>query len=206
MVRKIKKVLSLGITGGIGSGQTSVANMLRKKNAYIVDADRKGREVLEKYPELLQQLRTAFGNEIFTTDGVLDRAKLGSHVFSSRQMLEKLNRIIHPRMVELIINELEEARLSGKYKVVGVDAALIYEIQMESIFDKVLCVNAPMPERLERVHQRNKLPKEKILERIGMQIPLEEKSDWTDYTILNNGNLDLLKEKVEVFWEIFKKK
>ena len=204
--KKKKKAFLLGITGGIGSGQSTIANFLRDKKVYIIDADQKGRDVLVQYPDILPQLRLAFGNKIFNPNGDLNRRKLARLAFSSNQMLEKLNRIIHPRMIELIISDFEEARNSGKYLFVGIDVALLYEIQMEQLFDKIICIDAPLKDRVQRVQKRNDLTREEILERISNQLPLEDKVSWSDFVIVNDGDLAQLKEKFDVFWEILQKK
>ena len=204
--KKKKKAFLLGITGGIGSGQSTIANFLRDKKVYIIDADQKGRDVLVQYPDILPQLRLAFGNKIFNPNGDLNRRKLARLAFSSNQMLEKLNRIIHPRMIELIISDFEEARNSGKYLFVGIDVALLYEIQMEQLFDKIICIDAPLKDRVQRVQKRNDLTREEILERISNQLPLEDKVSWSDFAIVNDGDLVQLKEKFDVFWEILQRK
>lgn len=202
MAKKRKNALTLGITGGIGSGQSTFASFLKKKRIFIINADEKGREVIDKFPEVLVQLKKYFGHEVFSPDGDLDRSCLAKIVFSSRQMLEKLNHLIHPRMMELILQDLEESRKSGKYSVVAVDAALIYEMQMESIFDKIVCIDSPMEQRIKRVMERNNLNREDIENRMRSQIPLEDKADWADFSLPNDSSLDELKERTNIFWEV----
>lgn len=202
MAKKRKNALTLGITGGIGSGQSTFADFLEKRRIYLINADEKGRQVLDQFPEVLPQLKKYFGHEVFSPDGELDRSRLGKIVFSSRQMLEKLNHLIHPRMIELILQDLEEARKSGKYSVVAVDAALIYEMQMESIFDLIICVDSPMEQRIKRVMERDNLSREEIENRMRSQIPLEDKADWADFSLPNNSTLDELKERTNIFWEV----
>ena len=200
--RRKKKVFLLGITGGIGSGQSTVSGFLKEKKAYIIDADQKGRDVLAQYPDILPQLRLTFGNSIFFPNGDLNRRKLAQVVFSSDKLLEKLNRIIHPRMMELIITDLEEARNSGSYSIICIDVAILFEIQMEHLFHKILCIDAPLEERIKRVQARNDLTREEILDRINNQLPLEDKVSWSEYVIVNDGSQEQLKEKFEVFWEV----
>jgi len=197
--RSGKKVI--GITGGIGSGQSTVAGFLQKKGVYIIDADQKGRAVLETFPEINKQLQLTFGNSVYTPSGKLDRKKLGQIVFSSEVALEKLNSIIHPRMIELILDEVEENRHSGQHRFLAVDAALIYELQMDRLFEIILCVDAPLEQRISRIMERNNLSREEILQRVKSQFPLENKVDWSEFVILNNSDLPHIHESVEVFWE-----
>lgn len=201
--RKSKKQTALfGLTGGIGSGQSTVAGLLRARGAYVVDADEKSRQALDTYPEIKEELRRSFGNRIFMADGTLNRQRLAEIAFSSGFATERLNRIFHPRLVEMIFSEIDTVQNSNKHNLIGVDAAVIYELQLESEFDFIVCVTAPLETRVGRVVKRSGIPAANIRARIYRQLPLEDKAEWADYVIPNEGDEKLLAEQVDYLWEL----
>ena len=151
---------------------------------------------------LQRELISAFGKETYNDKGQLNNKWLAQIVFSDETKLQLLNRIVHPRMVAEIVEEMESARFSGRYPMVVVDAALVYEVSIEQMFDSIIVVNARKDYRIKRVMERDKLTRADILSRINHQIPLEEKVKWADFVITNNGSLEQLKQVVD---EIFNK-
>lgn len=194
MKRHYLHPLVAAVTGGIGSGQSTVCKMLEEWNCKVINADEKAKDIIRQNRGLQKELQREFGEEIII-NGKLDRKRLAEAAFKDELHTSKLNRLVHPRMVESLIEEMEQARFSGTYPVIIIDAALVYEISIEKIFDVVIVVSAPLEMRRQRVYQREKMTRQQFMERLDKQIPLEDKIGWADIVIDNNGSLDDLKIK-----------
>ncbi|MCD6376465.1 MAG: dephospho-CoA kinase [Caldisericaceae bacterium] len=202
MKREYKFPLVVAITGGIGSGQSTVANFFRKWGAWVINADQKAKEVIQRDRSVKNALRQTFGKDIFDRRGKLITSRLAKLAFKDELNTQKLNQIVHPRMVAYLLEELEQARFSHKYPVVAVDAALIYEISIEQMFDAIIVVYTPLDKRFKRVKQRDGMTHAEFLARVDKQIPLEEKRQWADFVIDNSGSLEELEKQS---WTVFEK-
>lgn len=200
------RVIVVGLTGGTGCGQTTVADIFAGLGAKVINADRIAEEIAVKDNEVRDEIRRAFGRRVFTRDGQLNRRALGELVFSDASKLNRLNQIIHPRMVERIIDELEAARESGNYQVIVIDAALIFENNLEKSFDVIVVVASQLKHRLQRLMERDKISEELLRQRIERQISIEDKLKWGDYVIHNNGTLDQLKRRAESVYRSLQKR
>jgi len=203
---KQEDVVLVAITGGIGCGQSSVAKFLEEMGAKVINADQMGHKVVNEDPEAKNEIRKHFGNKVFFRNGKLNRKLLGRIVFEDEAKTQLLNKIVHPRMVSRIIDEIEEARDTGKYKVIAIDAALIYEINLEHMFDAVAVVSSRLKNRIDRIVERDGLSEKEILDRISKQIPIEDKVKWADFVINNNSSLEQLKKRsVSLYHKLIKK-
>jgi dephospho-CoA kinase len=191
----------IAVTGGIGSGQTTVSNLFQKLGCKIIDVDIKAKQIIQKDELLQKELKKSFGNEIFFKDGSLNRKELAHLAFRDEAKTLELNKIIHPRMVAEVIEEMETARFSQRYPLIIVDAALIYEISIEKMFDAVIVVFANLNTRIKRVMERDDLKWTEVLARVQRQIPLEEKKSWADYVVDNNGAKEDLHKQVDNVYE-----
>jgi len=190
----------VAVTGGIGSGQSTVCKRLGELGCRIIDLDKKAKQIIQKDATLQRELKKAFGKEIFAKDGTLNRKLLGRLAFSHDSKTMELNKLVHPRMVADVVEEMETARFSEKYPLVIIDAALIYEISIEQMFDAVIVVYASKDNRVRRVMKRDDLKRSEILARIRRQIPLEDKKKWADHVIENNSTIEeLYKQTNEIF-------
>lgn len=194
-------MLVIGVTGGIGCGKSEVCRILERLGAKVIDADAIAREITDKDAKVIAQIRKTFGEEVFSPEGKLNRRKLAQIVFSNKTALEKLNRIVHPRVFKITEKELAGARKSGIYKLAVINAALIYEVGMEKNLDLVVVVSASLNRRIERLTQRNGMTEAEILARINVQMPLQEKVKRADYVIENDGTLAQLETKVKELYE-----
>jgi len=200
-ITKYKNPKVVGVTGGIGSGQSSVCQILSKLGCKVIDVDKKAKQIISKDRSLQKELIKTFGNEIFFKDGQLNRRLLASIAFQDEEKTQKLNRLVHPRMVSQVIEEMENARFSQKYPLVVIDAALIYEISIEQMFDSIIVVYTSLKNRVDRVMKRDGLTKDEILARVRRQIPLEEKKKWAEYVVDNDGSLEDLEKQIRIVFE-----
>lgn len=199
-MRKEEMIL-VGITGGMGCGQSMVAGFMEKLGAKVINADRVAHALVNKDPEAKREIIHSFGERVFFRNGKLNRKLLGQIVFEDEAKTRLLNKIVHPRMVSWIIDEVEESRDSGKYRIIAIDAALIYEVNLEHMFDSIIVVSAPMKKRIEWIMKRDGLSEKEISDRIAKQIPVEEKAKWADFVIHNNSTLEQLEYRTQKVYE-----
>ncbi|HHY75688.1 MAG TPA: dephospho-CoA kinase [Firmicutes bacterium] len=194
----------IGLTGGIASGKSTVSQVLRDLGAHIIDADEITREVQAPGSEALREIQEAFGDGVILPDGSLDRRKLGRIVFSSQEAREKLNAIIHPRVIartKEILRELSETgRRKGPCPIAVVDAPLLIEAGVDAIVDEVWVVALPRKQQAERLMKREGYTEEEAFARIDSQMPLEEKEKRADYVIDNSGTIEATREQVFTLW------
>ena len=192
----------IGLTGGIGSGKSTVSQFLAELGAVILNADEVGHEAFKPGSEAWRQVVAAFGTEIVTADGNIDRQKLGEIVFGDPESLSRLNQIMHPRIYDMVTAQLEEYRRQG-VKVVVLEAPLLVEASWTSFVDKVWVTTASEATILKRLKERTGLSEEEALTRIHSQLPLEERLRHADVVIDTDCSLDELRPKVKELWERF---
>ena len=181
----------IGITGSIGSGKSTVSSLLRTRGFTVLDADEVAREV-SSAPEVLLEVAQAFGPEYVTEHG-LNRPLLAQRVFGDEVQLERLNRIIHPR-VRARMAQIER-KVEGR--AVFQDIPLLFENGLEHGFDATLVVDAPVGTRLEWVGARSQLTPEQFWAREHAQMPPQEKRARADWIIENTGTLNQLEREVQ---------
>lgn len=197
MRRKNKRphqTLIVGITGGTGAGKSIISRIFNDLGAHIIDADKVGRLTLENDEKVKEKVIASFGDSILSPDGKISRKSLGKIVFNDPAKLRLLNSIIHPPMIKTIKREINQIIQSGKNTITAVDAALIFEAEVESYFDIIIAVTADDELRISRLQQRG-LSRENALTRIHSQIPQNEKCDKAHLIVENNGTIQDLEEK-----------
>jgi len=197
MQRNYKNPLIVGVTGGIGSGQSTVCSLFRQWKCKVINADMKAKEVIQKNRGLQSELKKTFGNDVFLPNRKLNTKRLAEIAFSNEIQTQKLNQLVHPRMVESLVEDMEKARFSGRFPMIIIDAALIFEISIEQMFDTVLVVNAPLTSRMKRVKERDGMTQKQFKERSDKQIPLADKIKWADFVIENDDSVDELKNRTK---------
>ena len=190
----------IGLTGGIGSGKSTVSQFLQELGAVVLDADKVGHEAYLPGTETWRELVAAFGEQILASDGTIDRKKLGGIVFSDPESLKRLNQIVHPRMFEMMKERIEGYRRQG-VKVVVMEAAILLEAKWTPLVDEVWVTVASESAVVERAKERTGLPEEQILARIRSQLSVEERTKHADVVIRNDGLQEELKTKVKELWE-----
>lgn len=192
-------MITLGITGGIGSGKTTVCRMLEALGARVVYADAEAKRLMQEDPEARAAIQAAFGSESYDDQGRLDRAYLADQVFGDEDRLEQLNRIVHPRVFAAFERAKAQAERDGVAVLVH-EAALIYEAGGDRHLDAVAVVDAPRDKRIDRVVARDAVTPAQVAARMGHQLPPDELRRRADYVIDNTGSLDDLQAQVEQLW------
>ena len=190
----------IGITGGMGTGKTTVAKMFASFGAKIIDADKIARSIMRPQTEVSRKLLAVFGKEVFSRNGTINRGKLSEIVFRREpHKLKELNSIIHPQVVDIILKRVEDARKKG-IKAVVIDAPLLIEAGLETVVDKLIVVTTRGEKQEERSRIQHKLSLEEIRARISRQLPLAEKEKRADYIIDNNDSLENTRKQAEEIW------
>ncbi len=193
-----------GLTGGIASGKSTVAAMLRDLGAHIIDADKIGHEMLVSKSPAYPELVAAFGRGILDSAGRVDRRKLGPVVFSDPAKLQQLNCIVHPLIIERISQLAAQHCSQNQGAVVVVDAALIYETGIPGRFVKTIVAWCRPEQQVERLIAKTGLSREEAEQRIGSQMPAEEKRRRADFVVDCSGSLEETCRQVEDLYPVLK--
>jgi len=200
----------IGLTGGIASGKSTVSAILRDLGAVIIDADLLSRDATSKGSLGLAKIAEAFGEEVLSPDGSLDRKALGQVVFRNKEALSLLNSIVHPLVVKRTIDLLEdmsrEAVKTGRKTLVVLDAPLLLEVGAETLVDEVWVVSLDLKTQVARLIEREGYTEEEALCRIRSQMPLEEKKKRADKIIDNSGSREETRRKLNLLWDEVKRK
>ncbi|MDI6809716.1 MAG: dephospho-CoA kinase [Candidatus Eisenbacteria bacterium] len=188
----------VGVTGGIGVGKSLFCELLRSEGGTIIDADRFGWEILKNDRNVKTELLGCFGEGIIGDDGEIDRKKLALLVFSDKGKLNKLNAIVHPRLLSGVSEEVARLRKEG-CAVIIVDAALISEWKTEKDFDIIVLVTAPRKDRIGRLLEKGMKEKE-ISDRIDSQTGDDERKETADLIVENDGSIEDLGKKANEVW------
>jgi dephospho-CoA kinase len=198
LIARLGGMKVIGLTGGIGSGKSTVAGFLAELGVAVIDADRVGHEVLESDGEARQQVIDAFGEHVVAPDGKIDRKKLGDIVFGDPEALARLNRIMHPRISQAVEAQLEQYRRRGIDKVV-IEAPLLIEAGWGEKVNQVWLTTAPEAVILKRLEAAG-MPHSESMARIRSQLPDRERMKHADVVIDTDCSLDELKAKVDKLW------
>jgi dephospho-CoA kinase len=186
----------IGITGGLATGKTTVADMFVERGAVKVDADQISHEILEKDEGVRRAIAEVFEGKA-VTGGEIDRRELAGKVFFDKRKLDKLSSILHPPIIRRIKEEIER----NKDKVVVLDAPLLIEADLKDIVDILIVVFADYETQVKRAADRG-ISEQEARNIIAMQMPLTEKVKFADFTIDNSDeNLQKVKEGVEKIWQ-----
>ena len=192
----------VGLTGGIGTGKSTVSRKLRERGYPVIDLDVISREVIE-YPEVINELVRNFGIEILESQNnisgkkSISRNKLRQTVFKEEKKVSVLNSIMHPPIVEEMKRQVENFKKN--YKTVFVEVQLLFEAKLEKEFDLTVLVYADKKTQLERVLKRDGRKEEEVQQIINAQMDMTEKRRLSNYIIENNGDSEMLDLEIEKF-------
>jgi dephospho-CoA kinase len=187
---------TIGLTGGIGSGKTTIANYFQSKGIPVYIADDEARKLMQS-EVILEAIKNSFGESIFK-NGVLVRQKLAEIVFNDAEQLKRLNSIIHPAVKDHFKEWLEHKK---DFPFIIYEAAILFENDNYKNFDAIITVTAPLETRIQRVANRDKSTKEHILKRMQAQWTDEERISKSDY-VIENTDIEETKIKIEEILKI----
>lgn len=188
-------MLKVGITGGIGSGKTTVCKIFEVLGVPIYYADDRAKEIVNSDRNVISEVKNLFGDDIYLTDGKLNRKRVADIVFNFPELLEKYNSIIHPVVIE---DAKKWMRKNQQHDYVIKEAALLFEANTYKDLDYIICVTASIPVRIQRIKLRDNISEEQILARIKNQMPEEEKIRRCDFVIYNNGDAPLIPQVMKI--------
>lgn len=197
--------LLLGVTGGIASGKTTVANMLKDLGAPIVDFDLIARQVVEPGQPALKDIVDYFGKQVLDEAGSLDRKKMSDIVFRDLEKRKKLESFIHPRMGEEVQNQIDAYASKDPRAIIQVVVPLMIELNLQWMYHRLLVVYVPPEKQIERLAERDGISVEEAANILKSQLPIDEKLGYADYVIYNDQSLDETRKQVEELWRILKK-
>jgi len=189
-------MLRLGLTGGIASGKSAVAAMLREMGFAVLDADSLAHKLVEPGQPAYGEVLKEFGSSVTSPDGRIDRAKLSAIVFHDRAKLDRLNAIVHPRVAEVVFRQFEEWERQGTRDAAFVEAALLIESGINKSLDGLIVAWCEPEQQLQRLLARG-LTEEEARRRIAAQLSVEEKLSYATEKIDCSGSLDETRHQVE---------
>lgn len=193
-------MLLVGLTGGIGSGKSTVAAMLVARGAAVVDADQIARDVVAPETPAFRRVVERFGCEVVAPDGTLDRARLAGVVFADDRARDDLNAIVHPEVMRVIEARVEELKATDS--VVVLDVPLLVEVGGAGGLDLVVVVEAREETRVERLARDRGMTSEDVRARIAAQASSRERRALADVVIENDAGEDELRASVDELWEL----
>ncbi|MBI4497779.1 MAG: dephospho-CoA kinase [Chloroflexi bacterium] len=193
-------MLVIGLTGGIGTGKSTVTEKLAQHGAVILNADLVGHEAYLPHQNVWQEVVDAFGRDILGPNDEIDRRKLGPLVFGNPEALQRLNAIVHPWMYRRMEQMIQEERAKGT-QVVVLEAAILLEANWTPLVDQVWVTVASEENVVQRIMARNNLTEEQIRARIRSQTSNEVRIKAADVVIDTNGTIEQVREQVDQLWE-----
>jgi dephospho-CoA kinase len=191
-------MIKLGITGGIGSGKTVVCEILSLHGVPVYIADVESKILTDISPVIRKKLIELFGEDIYNGE-YLNRSLLASYIFNDKDKLQAVNNIIHP---EVYKHFGEWCASHSKKRLVAMESAILFESGFNKVVNKTIMVYAPLDIRVKRVMERDNIPEEKVLARIGSQMPDEKKAELSDFVIVNDDTKSLLVQVKEILQQL----
>jgi dephospho-CoA kinase len=191
---------TIGLTGGIGSGKSTVSQILAELGAFVIDADKVGHEIYLPGKEAWHQLTIAFGRDILAPDETIDRKKLGALVFGSDDARKKLNGIVHPLMFQDIDRRIKAKRAEGFTKPIVVEAAILIEANWLPLADEVWLVVTNKTAVIDRVATQRGMAAKETEARIASQLSDSERRKYVQVVIENDGTLEALRQTIGAAW------
>jgi dephospho-CoA kinase len=199
-------MLNVGLTGGIASGKSTVAEMFVKNGAHLIDFDGLAHEVQEPGKPAWKKIVNHFGERILQPDKKIDRVKLGNIVFADKEKLIELNNIVHPLVYQEWHSRLEKICKKEKHAIVLSDIPLLFEGNMQQLFDLTILVLVAPEEQISRLIMRNGVIKEEAEKRLKSQMPISEKIELANIVIDNEGSISETEKRVGQVWKELLKK
>ncbi len=192
-------MLKVGITGGIGSGKTTVCQIFATLGIPIYYADTRAKELMHTNIDVIQQIKKLFGESAYDDDGQLDRELIAKKAFHDKKILEELNSIVHP----VVFQDTLDWYQTHHYKAYTLyEAAIMFESGSYKLLDKVITVFAPLEDRIIRTIKRDHISRNEVLKRIDKQLPEEEKMKRADFIIYNDHSQPLIEQVLTIHQQL----
>jgi dephospho-CoA kinase len=194
-------MIKVGITGGIGSGKSTLCEIFQEHGAYVLNADNLAKSLMREDPNIKEQIINTFGADAYNKDGSLNREYLAEQAFG-KDRVKELNAIVHPAIPAAVDNIMEKAETED-YKMFVYEAALLLQNLRPKVLDHVILVLADQDIRVKRVQERDRVKRELVLDRVEKQQDFEQLKHLADKVIYNNGSLDEFRRNAEkLYYEI----
>jgi dephospho-CoA kinase len=190
-------MLRVGLTGSIATGKSHASRVFAELGAHVIDADRIAHDLMSPGRETYQKVVQAFGNDILSPDGTIDRKKLGRIVFNNSEKRLLLNSLVHPDVRSEVLRRIVELERVTPAGIVIVDAALMIESGSYKAYQRVIVVYCDPAQQLARIMERDGLTIEEARARVAAQMPMEEKLKYADYKIDTSGTFQQTRERIE---------
>lgn len=192
-------MLKIGITGGIGSGKTTICQIFATLGVPIYFADVRAKEIMISKADVIHQIKKIFGDNAYTTNGQLNRKHIADKAFHNKSLLQQLNAIVHPAVFEDTLNWYQTHH-DKAYTLY--EAAILFESGSYKLLDKIITVFAPLEDRIERTIKRDGISRNEVLERIDKQLSEEEKIKRADFVIYNDQSKSLIEQVLSIHQQI----
>jgi len=196
--------LVIAVTGGIASGKSIVSSMLEQMGAPLIDLDVLARQVVQPEGPAWKEIVDFFGKEVLLQDGRIDRKKLSHIVFRDRKKRKRLESLTHPRILDEMYRQVDEIASRDPESIIQVAIPLLFELNLQYRFHKILLVYAPREVQKRRLMQREGIGESTAESILDAQLPIEEKLARADFVIRNDGTVEETRAQVEALWRQLK--
>lgn len=196
-------MIRIGLTGGVGSGKSTISKMLQELGAFVMDADKLGHQVYAKDAPGWQNVVNEFGRGILSPEGEIDRKKLGAIVFADKARLKRLEDIVQPEIGRMAVQQFEEKAKEGSVRVGVLEAAVLFEAGFDKYVDEIWCTYAPEEVAVHRLTTRDglRLTPEEAKRRLASQMPIDEKARRCQVIIRTDCSLEETRAQVKAAYE-----
>jgi dephospho-coA kinase len=191
-------MLKIGLTGGIGSGKSTIAKIIETLGYPVYISDLRAAWLMNWDLEVREALTSYFGEEIYLPEGRLNRQRFASIIFNDKNAIAKVNRIVHPAVTQDFLDWCGEQ----KKDILFFESAILFESKLEGLFDYIISISADMETRIKRVIERDTTNREKVIERINNQMPDSEKLSKSDFVIYNNDEDQIVKQILAIIHQL----
>lgn len=192
----------LGVTGGIGSGKSSVCRILASLGALYIQADRIAKDLLSWDDEIIRSVKKLLGPGSYDQSGAPDKRFIAEKIFTSPEARKKLDHIVHPAVIKIIKDEISKGKKSKVLPMIAVEAALIYEAKTEDLYDYIAVVDSSEENRLKRLLKRDRITKSEIMRKMSSQLAVGEKLQKCDFIIKNDSTAADLEQRTRFLFSI----
>jgi len=187
-------MVKIGITGGIGVGKSYVANILEKMGFPVFYSDQVAKELTSSNLKLIDLIKKEFGDDIYSSDNIIDNKRLSSLAFNDNKILKNLNSLIHP----FVLNNFNTWCKNQKSKIVFKEAAILFESKSNIDLDRIICISANIKIRIDRIIKRDGRSEDEIMQIISRQMDQKEKEKLSDYVLYNDGQKSIILQLTEI--------